>query len=114
MNYENGDIYAGYWEDGKRHGHGLLNNVSGNRKYEGSFVNDLQEGNGTLSNKTDILFQGSWKAGKYFDGTGELKNYPSRRDIYKGQWMFGLAEGQGQVKYANGNTYKGDWKAGVH
>jgi hypothetical protein len=60
MIYNNGDIYEGQWNDGKRNGYGVLTKRNGDH-FEGHWVNDLREGQGSYyySSKSK-LFVGEW------------------------------------------------------
>lgn len=45
LDFDNGFIYVGEFNDGKMHGNGILEDVEGNI-YEGDFVNGLKQGKG--------------------------------------------------------------------
>lgn len=60
MIFKNGDVYVGQWFEGRRNGYGVLTKRIGDH-FEGSWVNDLREGQGSYfyaeSNK---LFVGEY------------------------------------------------------
>ena len=42
--FENGDVYAGEWKDGLRHGYGVLNYQDSGAKFSGFWENDKRTG----------------------------------------------------------------------
>jgi len=51
IHYENGDVYIGNLENGKKEGYGTYKSTSGTY-YEGNFKNDEKHGHGKLVNET--------------------------------------------------------------
>jgi len=47
MNYTDGTVYEGMWENGKRHGAGTLFLANGD-VYQGDYALDLKDGPGTF------------------------------------------------------------------
>ena len=63
MTYSNGDVYEGDFVNDKLEGNGTLTTTSGKR-YVGEFKGGNIEGKGTLYDKEgNILYQGLWSAG---------------------------------------------------
>jgi len=104
------ELYIGDFENNMRNGFGkLLFHQSGN-KYEGNFVNDKIEGEGTYR----------WSFGDYYTGefkNGVLNGYGIYKwlngDIYEGFYQNGLRWGQGSLTNANGNSYVGNFQDNV-
>ena len=84
MSYENGDIYNGHIENGKKKGQGIYIKENGD-KYE-------------------IIF----KEDKEFEGDGYI--YYKNGDIYNGHIENGLKEGEGILIKKNGNKFEGIFK----
>lgn len=53
-----------------------------------------------------VTYEGGWLNDK-FDGEGTYKL--SNGTLYKGQWKNGLLEGEGEAKFPDGSSYKGSW-----
>jgi antitoxin component YwqK of YwqJK toxin-antitoxin module len=53
-------IYKGDWVNGKKHGHGCDYKITGEKIYEGAFVDKLREGLGVLfaENGTTVRYKG--------------------------------------------------------
>jgi len=105
--------YDGEWEDGRKHGEGVLYLENGD-KYEGLFEDDLKHGEGEYSWADGRRYIGHWVAGKKH-GTGKMlwpekdgktgKKYAMRR--YCGKFEKGKRSGEGELIYANGDLYCG-------
>jgi len=85
MMYENGDVYEGYWKDGKMHGKGTM-------RYENGDV-----------------YVGDWKDGK-MDGEGTMRY--ENGDVYEGDWKDGKMDGEGTMTNKKGAKYSAKWKDG--
>ena len=72
MEYNNGDIYQGYFKNNKREGKGIYK-YNNNDIYEGNWENNLQNGKGKFTyNSGDILsYEGNFRNGNYF-GFGKI------------------------------------------
>lgn len=81
--FDNGDKYAGEWNNGQREGQGAYYYKSGIR-YTGNFRNNTLDGYGYCL----------WTDGSY----------------YIGEWADGAINGQGAYHYANGTKDVGYWK----
>ena len=76
-----GNIYEGYWKDGKLHGRG---------RYIGNW---------------GIYYIGEWKEGSY-DGEGAYYYFGTK---YEGNWNNNRKYGQGTLYHGNGDKYTGQW-----
>ncbi len=86
FNWENGDIYAGSWDDGFPNGYGDFFHENGDN-YKGQFKKGKKEGNGRYT----------WKNGNYYDGA----------------WEGDKANGRGKYHWAEeGATFEGSFKEG--
>ena len=56
----------------------------GSRKYEGTYLNNKRNGQGTLKYQNGVLIEGIWKDGKITDAT---ITYPDKSQ-YKGKVIF--------------------------
>ncbi len=88
--YDNGSVYEGGWENGKRHGRGTLKEANGD-VYEGSWEADQKHGHGIY---------------RYAD------NYFYRS--YEGQWVNDEWCGYGKLTRKDGVVEEGGWKNGLH
>jgi len=57
IHYENGDVYIGALENGKKEGYGTYKTISGSY-YEGNFKNDEKHGHGKLSDDNTLTYIG--------------------------------------------------------
>lgn len=85
MNFNDGDVYDGWWIDGLKHGMGRQ--ISKDGIYLGLWTNDEKSCGTQL----------------YPDGS-----------IYVGQWFNGVQWGRGYMKYADGSQYEGQWVKNKH
>ena len=83
--FDNGDVYTGEFQEGKKHGHGVLKTRS-ERTYDGDWQNDVPHGYG-------------------------VNTFPNGK-IYKGEYRQGKPYGEGQWTYSDGTTYTGKWIKG--
>ena len=82
----NGDVYAGLFNEGERHGPGLhlkaFNQESYGDFYCGEFSKDVSEGLGIYS-------------------------FSALKESYLGQWVSGQFEGYGMYRHNNASIYMG-------
>eukprot|EP01038_Epipyxis_sp_PR26KG_P009605 gene9605-12934_t len=112
MNYHNGDIYEGHWENGIKQGTGKFVSSTG-IIYEGEFSNDDKNGNGVIRNVATniIIYDGLFSEGSYH-GYGTLTHIENG-DIYEGEFINGVKHGNGSYTRAIDNAQcKGIWKGG--
>ena len=85
MIYSTGHKYVGEFEEGKRHGQGIIY-MPGGRTVEGQF-------------RQNAPIKGTY-------------TYPNGQ-VYTGTWEFYERNGQGTLKYSDGRTYEGEFKSGL-
>ena len=127
----NGDIYEGYMQNGKRNGQGKYTFASG-AFYEGEWKNHKQHGRGKYVSSKGWSYEGDWRSdkmhgrgrytyadGSYYEGEladgrfeGQGKQVSKNGDVYEGQWKNDQRHGKGTYRWANGDTYEGDWADG--
>lgn len=111
--HEDGSVYEGQVQNGKRHGQGKMTYADG-AVYEGEWKNDQRNGQGKMTYADGDVYEGEWKddkmngLGKYTFADGDV--YAG--DVYVGEFKDGYRSGQGTYTYANGAVYEGEWKDG--
>ncbi|MDR3094415.1 MAG: hypothetical protein LBU62_07250, partial [Bacteroidales bacterium] len=100
--------YHGMWTDGKKTGEGYELYQNG-QKYAGYFENNLPNGFGTLYNESGkMIFKGQWKNGIAVRGEGELTYQDGQ--IYFGEFNNRIPHGQGTLYDSSGKIiHKGQW-----
>ena len=118
-------------------GKGIEYYKNGNKRYEGDFVNNKYEGNGTYYKENGTYYIGEFKNGHFngkgiiyykngkirFDGTFINGRYEGAGKLYYdddenhiaiiGEYKNGLLNGKAKTYYKNGNLlYDGDWVNG--
>ncbi len=68
-NYADGSEYQGEWQDGKRHGKGILISPEGDR-YEGQFENNFAHGEGIYTWGDGVRSEGEFREGKPWNVVG--------------------------------------------
>lgn len=103
--------YHGELVDGKKEGYGVFNYQDG-RKFEGNYVHDIPNGEGSLYDEAGRLqFKGTWKNGQYLDGKGYAL-YGDKK--YTGEYRSGKPNGYGVYSDTLGNVLaKGMWRDGI-
>ena len=100
--------YEGSLVDGVRSGYGTLTWGDGYR-YEGEFRNDRMHGRGELATPSGERYQGDFADGqRHGQGTLEMPN----GDVYVGAFRNDAIDGGGEFAWANGDVYRGDFVAG--
>jgi hypothetical protein len=132
VRYEKGEVYRGGLLKGKRHGKGIFlcdeykyegdwldDKVISRQKsgagimtalkekyvYDGSWVNDLQEGQG-CEVREGCSYNGSFFNGKYH-GNGMIAYNDSSQ--YNGEWVLGRKQGMGRWTNKDGDAFKGEF-----
>lgn len=76
--------------------------------YEGEWVNDTPQGQGTMIYSSGNIYKGNWDGGFYHNfGTLTVGD-----TTYEGMFNYGLKEGKGIMTGPKG-IYDGDWKANL-
>ena len=105
-------MYKGTLEDGLLQGKGEEYDEDGLVTYEGSFVDGLRSGDGTLYEGGALAYIGQFAAGLP-NGTGTA--YQEGAKCYQGEFADGLYEGEGTEYRANGQvSYKGTFAEGLY
>jgi len=112
--YSNGDTYVGHWKNNRKHGSGKfifgVNDPTGSKSYEGSFVDGKKTGNGTFTWKDGNRYVGNLENGVQ-SGFGVF--YYASGEKYVGFWRDGDRNGLGTMYSADGKiTYNGTWSDG--
>ena len=89
------------------HGQGSLHSPSG--VYEGEWVYDQKEGNGSMKYPNGKEYKGLWKRNEYH-GQGSLTYTGGTILSYVGEWQYHRKTGSGVMKLTNGDTYEGHFK----
>ncbi|KAM4689738.1 junctophilin-1 [Discoglossus pictus] len=84
--WPSGNLYQGYWAQGKRHGLGV-------------------------ETKGRWMYRGEWSHG--FKGRYGVRQSLSTPARYEGTWSNGLQDGYGIETYGDGGTYQGQWMGGM-
>ena len=112
---DDGTEYVGEWKNNLRHGIGKHYTSEG--YYDGSFVDDMYEGDGHYflwNDKTNCERPGEWAyySGNWFHGKmhGFGHKYELNGDDYDGEFKNGKKWGRGEMRYQNGDTFDGDWE----
>lgn len=131
MDYAGGASYKGKWKEGKWNGEGLYvcnsdsvfatwadGEVNGDVIYktgdlffEGTFVDNIPTGIGSLATSDGTFYAGSWVDGQR-GGDGDM--IFANGDRYSGEWENNLFNGYGTYHYSQQRaSYAGDWKNGL-
>jgi len=105
--YDNGDIYVGEQDDGKRDGRGTYTFRSGHT-YIGEYRANVRSGNGVMIFVTGCSYLGGFKDGK-FHGHGVFVFANGER--YEGQFKDGFRHGPGLFRDVAGQGINGFWRA---
>lgn len=131
--------YVGEYKNGKPHGRGILYYSSqyGIKSYDGTWINGVMEGEGTIIWKDGDKYVGNFKNGQkegygiyhFANGLlyeGDLQNdkihgkgkltYPANdecdRKYYEGEFISGAMQGTGKMVWNDGLWYYGSWVNG--
>lgn len=105
---ESGEKYEGDFKDGKRHGKGVL--IYPNRtKYEGQFEHDRPHGKGRFTEEDGTVYDGDFKMG-HRCGLGRYQSIDG--SVYEGEWKHDKYHGKGKLIYSSGSIYEGGFKDG--
>lgn len=105
---EDGWIYSGQMQNGKKVGVGILQDSKSNI-YEGEFIDDKIEGYGIYKTSEGTTYKGQWKNG--IQEEHGIETWPDG-SFYKGEYLKGLKHGNGYYKWGDGSEYSGNWKEG--
>ena len=110
VTYASGDVYAGFFKNGKRNGQGTyIFKISGN-KYEGGYVDNLRQGKGVFTLSNGDKYVGDFKDGKA-DGLGVM-TFAATGNKYEGEFKDLKRSGQGVFTFSDGKVALGEWLDG--
>lgn len=98
----------GQWEKGILNGETRMHFKSGTY-YEGTIVNNLENGYGIKKYSDGSVYKGSWKDGKR-NGNGLYIH--SNGTQFKGNYIKDYENGIGKIIWTNGATFEGNFKNG--
>jgi hypothetical protein len=103
--WADGRSYEGQWENGEMHGRGSWKSGDGLETYDGEFVNNKREGNGTLCLRNGDRYTGQFHFHK-FHGHG---SYLRENVVFlESDFQNGLLSGKSQIQW-----HKVAWYSGV-
>lgn len=106
--YPNGDIYEGGFSNGKKNGNGIFiwKNPpnTGDLKYEGQYVDDIEEGRGKHFWVNGDSYEGDYRSGSR---TGKGKYTWKNGDVYTGNFLNNQLNGEGVVVFSDGEKKSG-------
>ena len=103
-------VYQGQWINNQYNGNGTLWRED-NSRIEGVFTNGLLNGKGTLFHPNDtVAFIGTFKDGKK-NGNGQ--EYEEDGSIYNGDYLNDYRNGEGSISNNGKEIFKGYWKNGL-
>lgn len=105
LEFSNGDIYKGQWQNQYRQGKGELIFASGGR-YDGEFNKSKFEGKGIMTYKGGDIYDGQWSNNKA-EGQGEYLFHFG--DRFAGNFKEGKFHGEGIYFFKDGSQFKGSW-----
>ena len=105
--FSNGDVYAGDYENGKKHGRGAFTYSNGN-VYDGDYIADKRNGRGAFTFATGEVYEGAW-VDNMKHGRGVM-TYCHQGAAYDGDWIENKRHGRGVMTYANGNECDCVWE----
>lgn len=98
MEFPNGDIYHGMWENNQMHGEGTYTYKKTGDIFSGIFENNVKTGNGQYYFASDeSQFRGEWKDGTIEAGTWAMKGFAD----YEGKFQKGRPIGEGKFTFEN-------------
>ncbi|KAI4807482.1 hypothetical protein KUCAC02_027288 [Chaenocephalus aceratus] len=118
----NGVLYTGQWDQGKRHGKGVVYFKQGKKTswYKGDWVKNNREGWGTRCYPSGNTYSGEWK-NNLRHGEGSMR-WLKLGQQYVGMWQNGVQHGNGThvwilrradgSQYSQRNQYAGDFVQG--
>ncbi|WP_163336949.1 MORN repeat-containing protein [Desulfopila sp. IMCC35008] len=89
VNFEDGSIYVGQFNDTALHGQGAITYSDG-MKYVGQYKNGIWHGQGTLTKPNGMKYVGQYKNGKWH---GQATLTMPNGDEYVGEYVDGVSNG---------------------
>ncbi|XP_043274503.1 uncharacterized protein [Venturia canescens] len=110
IEWPNGAWYEGDFENGYRHGKGMMLDKDRGFLYLGHWEHDRKHGTGYFTYIDVGSYDGDWIMDKP-EGSG-IRNYPNG-SRYVGKWKGAFRHGTGTMTWPNGDVYRGEWKNGA-
>ena len=104
----NGTVYEGTFHNNVIEGEGTTTSTNGD-VYQGGYKNEKMDGQGTFTWADGSSYTGTWLDGT-FHGLGVMKT--TNGDTYEGRYEMGEKHGKGKYTWRNGATYTGDYVKG--
>jgi hypothetical protein len=102
LQYSNGDVFRGEWQDDHATGRGVLTYANGN-VYEGGWLMDRRHGFGVFTCAADAYrYEGEWFQGRRH-GTGTI--YLPNGDAFTGTWKEGRLAGPVEYRFAEDSPW---------
>lgn len=99
VEYENGNLFEGYYMDGKKSGLGKM--IYNNLKAANEGPDDVNDTKLMLTNKSTAK---SKKQVKHL-----LSENMTENGEYYGNWKRDMREGEGRMKWGDGSRFEGTW-----
>ena len=111
--YPDGSKYEGEWRsvDGLRFRQGQGKFSTGPESYEGTWNEDVMEGEGVYTFSSGATYSGSF-VNNSFEGQGKY-TFPDSA-VYTGGWSNGKMHGEGEYVDADGVSWKGNFFNGMY
>jgi hypothetical protein len=108
---ESGETYSGHWLCNTKHGYGQIY-VPNQYEYDGEWFSDMMHGRGTWTDlNTKCVRTGTWDNNKQ-NGYGTITESRSYYILYAGNIVNNSINGIGCVIYRSGASYQGEWRNG--
>lgn len=108
IQYENGDLYEGFYLENKFHGKGRF--ISKSMSYDGFWKHGFPHGKGREIWKSGAVYKGSFYFGQKWGHGSYL--WPNK-NLYEGSWAGDLMHGKGSIKYPNGDELNATFIKGM-
>lgn len=125
MTYQNGNIYEGNWDKGKRVGLGKFTDLINKCEYDGNWFDDKANGEGKYRRETNnslsdtnktisVEYLGNWENGLKSGFGKQTVKHHYYTEIYEGYWKNNKYHGPGilKISFINSNNpviYEGTW-----
>eukprot|EP00656_Telonema_subtile_P020768 TRINITY_DN21842_c0_g1_i1.p1 TRINITY_DN21842_c0_g1~~TRINITY_DN21842_c0_g1_i1.p1 ORF type:complete len:250 (-),score=77.08 TRINITY_DN21842_c0_g1_i1:189-938(-) len=99
--------YSGEWQDGFRHGRGMLFGQEPGEQYDGEWLRGKRHGEGKQTQPDGTVYEGSWAEHKRH-GWGRETHVNG--DVFEGHWLDDKKEGSGTFYYmSRKKRTDGEW-----
>ena len=118
--YSTDDCYEGQFQDGLKHGYGIIKgnyyrrslgyHCHNSTNHEGEWYYGEQDGYGVEEFGDGNVYEGEFKNG-YYDGKGVCRYHD--RSVYEGEYKYHRRHGKGIYTDANGLVQNGNWEKDI-